>query len=110
MLVRGGVFGRIGGRGAVYDAVDGGAADAVFLGEVGQGDLTGGVAAADGALRDSGNLGCLPRSLPLRLARSHVSAAAMVGSTSARLRRRTCAACSATKVRSGRSPLPYRAS
>jgi hypothetical protein len=33
----------------VDDAVDGGSADAVFLGEVGQGYLAVGVAASDGA-------------------------------------------------------------
>ena len=35
--------------GPVDDAVDGGAADAVFLGEIGQGHLVFGVAAPDGA-------------------------------------------------------------
>ena len=35
---------------AVDHAVDGGAADAVFLGEIGEGDVACGVAAADGAV------------------------------------------------------------
>jgi hypothetical protein len=43
----------------VDDAVDGGAADTVFLGEVGQGHFAGGVAPTDGALCGFGEFGLL---------------------------------------------------
>jgi hypothetical protein len=44
-----GLLRRVVWFGSVDDAVDGGAADAVFLGEIGQGHLVFGVAAPDGA-------------------------------------------------------------
>ena len=68
------------------DAVDGGAADAVFGGEVGEGDLAFGVAAADGPAGWFGEFGLLALELAVLLRQGHPFAGALVPDVGLELR------------------------